>query len=233
VIENLIDARKSRRKIIELLTKQQLDDSYCSEKLKQVALDGRRRLLGLLAAWLVSFEPDREFSETDRGVFAAIKTELSLERWISLQRRETELNQKTMGARSVEDELYKVYHRVAPTAVISIWLLKGAEKEKAEHLQEDYRSAHAVRESIEREMVVVRADIQKAIGSFLRDAVRPESLVLLSKEGGVSRELSGLLAELGKNGLSVWGPHAQKQLSSLSEIQNESAGLSHVYKTAN
>ena len=79
MIENLIDARKSRRKIIELLRKQQLDDSYCSERLKQVALGGKRRLLGLLAAWPVSFELDKEFSESDRGMFAAIKTELSLE----------------------------------------------------------------------------------------------------------------------------------------------------------
>jgi len=233
VIENLIDARKSRRKIIELLRKQQVDDSYCSERLKQVALDGKRRLLGLLAAWLVSFELDKEFSESDRGMFAAIKTELSLEGWISLQRREAELSEKTMAARSVEDELYKVYHRVAPNGAISIWLLKGAEKAKAEHLQEDYRSAKAVRESLEREVVVVLADIQKAIGRFLRDAVSPESLVLLAKESGIKRELSSLLQELEKNGISVWGAHAQKQLSSLCELQNESAGLSQVYSAAN
>jgi hypothetical protein len=233
VIDTLIDARKSRRKIIELLTKQQLDDSYCSERLKQVALDGKRRLLGLLAAWLVSFEPDGEFSESDRSTFSAIKTELSLEGWMSLQRREAELNEKTVAARSVEDELYKVYHRVAPTGFISMWLLRGAEKAKAEHLQEDYRSAHAGRESIEREMVVVRADIQKAIGSFLRHAATPESLVLLAKESGMNKELSGLLQELEKNGLSVWGTHAQEQLLSLCEVQNESARLSQVYKTTN
>jgi len=230
VIETLIDARKSRRKIIELLTKQQLDDSYCSERLKQVALDGKRRLLGLLAAWLVSFEPDKEISESDRGIFAAIKP-AKLEGWISLQRREAALNQKEMEARRVEEELYRVYDRVAPNGVISIWLSKGAEKAKAEHLQEDYRSAKAVRESIEREMVVVRADIQKAIGGFLRDAVSPESLVLLSKESGIARELSSLLQELEKNGMSVWGAHAQSQLSSLCELQSESARLSKVYST--
>jgi len=100
-------------------------------------------------------------------------------------------------------------------------------------LQEDYRSAKAVRESIEREMVVVRADMQKAIGIFLRHAVSPESLALLAKESGISRELSSLLQELEKSGLSVWGPHAQKQLSSLCELQNESARLSQVYKTTN
>src|ERR1700688_1466988 len=121
------------------------------------------------------------------------KTELSLESWISLQRREAELDEKTVAARSAEDERDKVYHRVAPNGTISIWLLKGAEKSKAEHLQEDYKSAKAFRESIEHEMVVVRADIQKAIGRFLRDAVSPESLVLLAKESGIKRELSSLL----------------------------------------
>jgi hypothetical protein len=94
VIENLIDARKSRRKIIELLTKQQLDDSCCAERLKQVGLDGKRRLLELLAAWLVSFEPDKQFSDPDRGVLAAIKTQVGLEDWLSLQPREATLNQK-------------------------------------------------------------------------------------------------------------------------------------------
>ena len=180
----------------------------------------------------MSFEPNREISDFEEGVFAAIQTQGCLKDWISLQHREADLNQKTMAARSVEDELYKVYDRVAPNGVFSIWLSKGAEKAKGEHLQKDYRSAKAVRESIEHEMVVVRADIQKAIGRFLRDAVNPESLNLLAKESGIKRDLSSLLQELEKNGISVWGPHAQKQLSSICELQNESARLSQVYSTA-
>jgi hypothetical protein len=54
--------------------------------------------------------------------------------------------------------------------------MRRAEKAKAERVQEEYRSAKAIRESIERDLFVVRKDIQKAIGRFLRDAASPESL---------------------------------------------------------
>lgn len=229
VIENLIDARHSRRKIIELLTKQQLDDSCCAERLKQVALDGKRRLLELLARWLVSFEPKREISDFEENVFAATKTQVSLKDWISLQHREAELNQKTMAARSVEDELHKVYGRVAPNGVFSIWLSKGAERAKAEHLQEEYKSAKASRESIDLDLFVVRREIRETIGRFLRDAINPAPLEVLAKQSTIKSELASLIHKLEESGISVWGAHAQAQLSSLSELEKEAAKLSHVY----
>jgi hypothetical protein len=231
VIENLIDARKSRRKIIELLTKQQLDDSCCAERLKQVGLDGKRRLLKLLASWLVSFEPDKLFSDLDRGVHVAIKTDL--EDWLSLQRREAMLTQKKTDACNLEEELYKVYDRVAPKGTLSILFMSGAEKAKAERVQEEYRSAKTIRESAERDLLVVREEIQKAIGRFLHDAASPESLDLLVKESSVSRDLSNLVRESGEAGKSVWEPHAQAQMALLRELDKESESLAHVYSVAN
>jgi hypothetical protein len=114
VIENLLDARNARRNIIELLKKQQLEDSYCAEKLKQAGLDGKKRLLELLAGWLVSFEPDKQLCDSDRDVLAAIGTSVSLDNWLSLQQSEDTLNQKMTGARHVEEELYKVYDSSCP-----------------------------------------------------------------------------------------------------------------------
>jgi hypothetical protein len=233
VIENLIDARKSRRKIIALLTKQQLDDSCCAERLKQVGLDGKRRLLELLAAWLVSFEPDKQCSDSDGRVLAEIKTQGGLEGWLSLQRREAALSQKKAEACNVEEGLYKVYDRVAPNGVLSIVFMSGAEKAKAERVQEEYRSAKAARESIERDLLAVREDIQKAIGRFLRDAANPESLELLAKESSIKQELSNVIQQAGENGISIWEPHAQEQLSLLCELEKETEKLSHVYSTAN
>jgi hypothetical protein len=231
MIENLIDARNSRRKIIELLTKQQLDDSCCAERLKHVALHGKRKLLGLLAAWLVSFEPGKEFSDPDERIFAAIGTAVSLGDWLSLQRCETALNQRKLNARQVEDERYTVYKRVAPHGTISVWFSNGAEKAKAERLQEEYRTALASRESIERELSVAREDIRKMIARFLRDAVDPKSIEHLLKESGVKAELASLIQELEENGISIWGGHAQKQRASLCELEKESASLSHLYST--
>jgi len=231
VIENLIDARNSRRKIIELLTKQQLDDSCCAESLKHVALHGKRKLLELLAMWLVSFEPGKEFSDPDERIFAEIGTEVSLGDWLSLQRRETALNQRTLNARQVEDERYEVYKRVAPHGILSVWFSNGAEKVKAERLQEEYRTALASRESIEHELSEVREDIRKMIAHFLRDAVNPKSMERLAKESGVKAELTSLIRELEENGISIWETHAQKQRASLCELENESASLSHLYST--
>jgi hypothetical protein len=233
VIENLIDARKSRRRIVELLTKQQIEDSCCAEKLKQVALEGKRGLLELLGAWLVSFEPDKEVSGFEEGVFAAINIRVSLKDWLSLQHREAELNKKQMEACSVEGELYKVYDRVAPNGVLSIWLRKGAEKAKAERLQVEYRSAKASRELIDVDLLVVRKEIRKTIGLFLSDAVKPEPLEILAKQSRIKDELASLIRKLEENGMSVWGAHAQEQLSSLSELEKETAKLSQVYSTAN
>lgn len=233
VIENLFDARKGRRKIIELLTKQQLEDSYCAERLKQVGLDGKRRLLEMLAAWLVSFEPDKELTDPDRRVLAAIQTQLSPEGWISLQHSEAALNLKKTEARHHEEELYKVYDRVAPKGTLSIWLMKGGEKSNAERLQEEYRAAKASRESIERDLGVVRADIRKAIGRFLRDVVNHESLELLAKESSIKRELSKLFQELEEGGISVWAAHAQNQMLLVRKLENETARLSHVYSAVN
>jgi hypothetical protein len=233
VIESLIDARKARRKIIELVTKQQLEDSYCAEKLKQVGLDGKRKLLELLAAWLVSFEPDKQFSDTDRGVFAAIGTQVNLGSWLSLQQHEAALNQKMTEARHVEEALRQVYDRVAPKGVLSIWLNDGAEKAKAERLREEYKAAKKSRKRIEQESSVAREDIRKAIGSFLRDAINPKSLDLLSKEASIKGELASLIQKLEENAGSVWGPHAQKQQSLLGEIANETTRLSDVFSSAN
>jgi hypothetical protein len=176
VIENLIDARNSRRKIVELLTKQQLNDSCCAERLKHVALHGKRKLLELLAAWLVSFEPGKEFSDLDERSFAAIGTKVSLGDWLSLQRREAAVNQRKLNARQVEDERYTAYKRVAPHGILSVWFRNGAEKAKAESLQEEYRTALASRESIDHELSVAREDIRKIIAQFLHDAVNPKSI---------------------------------------------------------
>jgi hypothetical protein len=231
VIENLIDARNSRRKIIELLTKQQLDDSCCAEKLKQVALDGKRRLLELLAEWLVSFEPGKECSDSERGIFATIKTDLSLDGWLSLQRRETQISQRKLNARHVEDERYTVYKRVAPYGIISVWFSNGAEKAKAELLQEEYRTALATRESIEHELSLVSEEIRKMIAHFLRDAVNPKSIERLARESGVKAALTSLIRELEENGISIWETHAQKQRASLGELENESASLSYLYSS--
>jgi hypothetical protein len=86
---------------------QQLEDSCCAEKLGQVGLSGKRKLLEFLAKWLVSFEPDKPSSDVDREIFAAI-TQVVLEDWLSLQRREGRINQKKIEACRVEEELYKV-----------------------------------------------------------------------------------------------------------------------------
>jgi hypothetical protein len=232
-MDNLIDARKGRRKIIELLTTQQLDDSCCAERLKQVALDGKRRLLELLAGWLVSIELDKKCSVSDRGLFAAITTQVSVEGWLSLQECEAALNKKKTEACRSEEELYKVYDRVAPHGGISIVLIKGAEKVKAKKLQKEYRLAKACRESIERDLIMVREDIRKTIGRFLRNAITTQSLELLAKESSVKENLSSLIQEIEETGIAIWGAHAQKQLSSLRELQNESARLSQVYSTTN
>jgi len=233
VIETLIDARKSRRKIIELLTKQQLEDSCCAEKLKEVALNGKRNLLGLLGAWLISFEPDKEHNATDRDIFAAIGTDVSLEGWLTLQRRELALNVKEMEARQVEDGLYKVYDRVAPIGVVSIWFSNGAEKAKAERVRQEYSAAKDIRESIDRDLCAVREEIRKTIARFLRNAITPQSLEILAKKSRVSGELASLIQQVEENGLSVWGSHAQRQISSLSELEKETARLLCVYSTTN
>lgn len=231
MIENFIDARKSRRRIIEVLKKQQLEDSCCAEKLSQVGLCGKRKILELLAEWLVSFEPDKRSSDVDRETFAAI-TQVGLEDWLSLQLRETTINQKRIEACHVEEELYKVYDRVAPNGVLSIVFTKGAEKMKAERVRDEYRSAKTARESIEGDLKTVREDIQKAIGRFLRDASRPESMELLARESGIKQELSNLVREAEESGISVWSPHAQKQLALLRELENETQGLSQFYSTS-
>ena len=124
--ENFIDARKSRRRIIEVLKKQQLEDSCCAEKLSQVGLRGKRTILELLAEWMVSFESDKRSRDVDRETFAAI-TQVGLEDWLSMQRREATQNQQKIKASRVEEELYKVYDRVAPNGVLSIMFTKGAE----------------------------------------------------------------------------------------------------------
>jgi hypothetical protein len=231
VIETLIDARKSRRKIIELLTKQQLEDSCCAEKLKEVALSGKRKLLELIGTWLISFEPDKEYNDTDRDIFAAIGTDVSLEGWLSLQRREVALNVKEMEARQVEDGLYKVYERVAPIGFISVWLSNGAEKAKAERVRQDYRGAKDIRESIGRDVFAVREEIRKAIARFLRNAITPQSVEILANKSRVSGELASLIQQVEENGLSVWASHAQRQILSLSELEQEAARLLCVYST--
>ena len=67
MINNFVAARKCRRNIIDLLKKQQLEDSCCAEKLTQLGLDAKRRLLEKLAAWLVSFQPGQEPNAQDRN----------------------------------------------------------------------------------------------------------------------------------------------------------------------
>lgn len=229
--ENFIDARKSRRRIIEVLKKQQLEDSCCAEQLCQVGLRGKRKILELLAEWMVSFEPDKPSRDVDRETFAAI-TQVGLEDWLSMQRREATQNQKKIEACRVEEELYKVYDRVAPNGVLSIVFTKGAEKIKAERVREEYRLAKTSREKIECDLKTVLEDMQKAIGRFLRDASRPESMELLARESGIKQELSNLVRDAEENGISVWGPHAQKQLALLRQLEDETQGLSQFYSTS-
>jgi hypothetical protein len=226
MIESLIDARKSRRKIIELLTKQQLDDSCCAEKLKQVGLNGKRKILELLAAWLTSLQPGARLSDTDQEALASIKASLNVDNWLSLQHRETELDQKKKEAGVLEEELYKVYDRVAPNGFISILLLSGAEKAKAERLQAEYRSFKSSRELVERDLASVRKEIQETIGRFLGDAASPESLGVLARESSIKRQLSGLLKEAAEDAISVWRPHAEMQLTLLCELEKEGEKLS-------
>lgn len=230
VIDNLTEARKSRRLIIELLRKQQAEDSYCAEKLKQVGLEANRRLLELLAHWLVSFEPGKEPNEYDQSALAA--AQLSLGDWLSAQHREALLNDGLTEARRREEGAYKLYDKVAPYGFASIFLMKGAEKTNAERFQQEHRSAKASREEIEQQLAEVREGIRKTIGSFLRTAIEPECLLkLLKTESSIKDELSKLFRQFGDKGGALWEPHSVNQLLSLRELQNETAGLLDFYST--
>ena len=231
MIETLIDARKSRKRIISLLTKQQHDDSRCAERLKQVGLDGRRRLLELLATWLISFEPENRMSDADRAAFGEISPWITLEYWSSLQSREAALIKRKTEASTIEEGLYKVYDCVAPNGFLSILFMSSSDKAAAERTQQEYKSAKAIRESIENELSVVREDIQKSIGRFLRDATKPESLELLAKGSSIKKGISDLIQEAGNTGISIWEPHAREQLSSISKIATETENLSSVYSS--
>src|SRR2546422_2284679 len=147
MIDNFVEARKCRRNIIDLLKKQQLDDSCCAEKLTQLGLDAKRRLLEKLAAWLVSFQPGQEPNAQDRN--ALCQAQLSVGDWLSAQREEAMLVETLKAARDREDQAYRLYDKVAPLGSIQIFLMNDADKAKAKAFQESYKGAKASREGIE------------------------------------------------------------------------------------
>lgn len=227
VIDNLAEARRSRRKIIDLLRKQQSEDAYCAEKLKQLGLEAKRKLLQLLARWLVSFEPDKEPNEYDQSALA--KTKLSLEEWVSAQRTEALLTQELTEAKRREEAAHELYDKVAPFGFASKLFMNDAEKAKAERFQQEYRSAKASREEIDQKLARAREYIRRIIGRFLRSALEPESLKLLVTESSIKEELKKLFDESDRKVTEVWRPHSEQQKSSLSVLGSETESLSSFY----
>ena len=100
-------------------------------------------------------------------------------------------------------------------------------------MRQEYSAAKDIRESIDRDLFAVREDIRKAIARFLRNAITPHSLEILANKSRVSGELASLIQQVEENGLSVWASHAQSQISSLSELEKETARLLCVYSATN
>jgi len=227
MIDNFVDARKSRRKIIELLKKQQIEDSCCADKITQLGLDAKRRLLESLATWLASFEPGREPNEEDRNALS--QAQLSLNDWFAFQRKEAQLKENLSAAKIREDEAYKLYDSVARFGSLQISFMNDADKAKAKKFQEDHRTAKATREQIEKRLNDAREGIRAMIASFLSNAINRDSLEILATRSSVRRELSTMLEGFEDRGRAVWDQHAKQQGSSLEELRRECERLSGFY----
>ena len=231
-IENFIEARTSRRRIINQLKEQQIDDSCCFEKLTQHGLDTKKKLLTLLAEWLTTFGANKQLVDNDWNVLARIAGQRSIEDWLAAQSREADLIERSRKAKEVEEEAYKIYDQAAPCGFVSIYFKEEGEKEKAKRLQKEYELAKAAREKVDVDLHGVRTDIGKMIGCFLRDFLKPESLDVLTKESSIKQELKDLFRQCGEKAKEVWGPYSAKQFSSLCELEREIRNLTDFYSSA-
>jgi hypothetical protein len=230
-VESLVDARKRRRNIIEQLQKQQLGDSCCAEKVKHIALDARKRLLKLLAEWLVAFEPGKSLAENDLGAFGKLTLPFSADDWLAVQRQEAELIEDCAKSKEREEEAYRIYHGVARYGIITTIFRGPAEKAKADRLRSEHKLAKERRVSLESALMTKREHIREMIAFFLRGACRNESLGVLAKESHIKDDLLKLINSSQEAAVRVWHPHSDQQLLSLRAIESEVKALSEFYSS--
>lgn len=231
-IQNLLEARTSRRRIVDQLKKQQIEDSYCADKLTQLVLDSKKKLLTLLAEWLTTFGANKQLVDGDRNVLANITSQQSMENWLAAQSHETDLIEQSIQAKEAEEKAHKIYKRAVPHGRLSIPLKNEGEKVKAKRLQREYELAKKARVSIEDKLCTVRKDIRKMIGRFLRDFLNSESLIVLARESSIKEELKALSTEVEHKAIELWRPLSSDQLSSLRELERETMNLSNFHSKA-
>lgn len=226
--DSMTEVRKRRRKIIELLRAQQVEDSCCAEKLTRLGLEAKRRLLWSLATWFVSFEPGGESSAEDRAALA--EAHISLDDWLAVQCKVAELSQRLDLTKARENQAHNLYRSVAPLGRVQVALKNGPQKAKAQKLQEEYWVAKSAREDAERHLNGAQSEIRTTVASFLDSAIRPEFLGILAMRSSLRSEMLTMFQEFDRRAREVWEPHARSQESSLEHAWEECRSLLNFYR---
>jgi|ERR1035441_8125597 hypothetical protein len=237
---SFVQARRSRRKIIHLLQKQQEVDSKAAKLLKEQFLAGHRRLLVCIAGMLndlrssLHVDADRGFtrnsSEDDRRLFCAVCTDFSLEEWQSLQAKETHLNVRRIVTSVLLSTAQKSYDEVAPFGFLS--RLGSNEGEKVEiDKRKALRDSHALEvSSITNEINLNLLEIRERADQFLRSATSAASIACLINDSPIKDQVKEILADTSSKLSSSWKTIAEEQAISLRESQSHLDQLIGIYE---
>lgn len=235
-----VQARRSRRKLIQLLQQQQEVDSKAATLLKEQFLTGHRKLLVCIGEMLnklcssLHFDANQGFtcdtSEEDRRLFRALCSDFTLDEWQALRIKETHLGVRRTVTDTALSTAQKAYDEVAPFGFLS--RLGSSESEKAEI---DKRKAlrdslGSQASSILNEIHLNSVEIRDKADQFLRSATSADSIACLIDDSPIKDQVKEILADTSSKLSSAWKTLAEEQAISLRESQNYLDQLIGIYE---
>jgi hypothetical protein len=227
-LNDLLAARKLRRKALCLIRQQQVADAECVNHVRSVAMTGKRRLLTCLSDWLNTFTPDLSVSNADSRIFAEVAGSFSLGEWHAANREITRLVDVLADAQKAAVDAESAYQDIASFGVLSIWFKDGEEKVKAQQLRLDFHKAKQRRESIETELRVARSRSVDLLRQFLRVGSTGPILNLFCAHPHVGHTIRAILEDTAADAQKLWSDHVQVQrtsIATLSSVVDELKGM--------
>src|SRR5258707_14513647 len=133
--ENLLSARKLRRRILKRIEEQQKADAAISIELRNSTIAISVELLQQVALLLQSYTLDRPPDTAQEALFAAIAPSESIDAWLLLCRQELEQTGKIDLLKRNAETANANYRKAAPLGPVTKFLRKKADKDIIEALK--------------------------------------------------------------------------------------------------
>lgn len=198
----------ARARIADIVAADQEAEAQAVTKMRDVALDGYRRILHELGSYLYTFQPSRPPTSGERSIVASIST-ISLEDWIVLQSRAATLDAQ-LGSARAQEATAKAYYgsKVGILGGGFSRLFSDAEGKAAiDEAREALKASREERAGLERELAAVLAKLKGICTQFLTEASGDMARVCLLPTIGA--RISAIQQRVLQETSEIWGQHCR------------------------